>query len=257
MAVWELSSMSWAEVAGLAFPRTVAILPVGAIEAHGPHLPLETDVIIARAMARSAADALSEEGRDVLVLPPLAYTPAPFAAGFPGTLSIRPETLTAIVVDLGRALVGQGVPVLAVANAHLDPASLGALHAAGEALGDGGPAYVFPDLTRRSLARRLTPEFQSGACHAGRFETSIVLIERPDLVDDAVRVALPAFDRSLSTAIREGKGTFEEAGGARAYFGDPAAASPEEGAATVAELGRILAEAVRGAAPLSSGETDP
>lgn len=248
--------MSWDAVAGLDGHRTVAILPTGAIEAHGPHLPLETDVIIARAMARAAAEQLAggddaaDPDLDVLLLPPLVYTPAPFARGFAGTISIRPETLTALVTDIGGSLATTGVGTLAVANAHLDPAHLQALHTAGAALAGAGGAHirwVFPDITRRALADRLGAEFRSGACHAGRFETSIVLAERPDLVDDDGRRALPPVDRSLSIAIREGNRTFEEAGGDRAYFGDPAAATAEEGAARVDELGRILAEAVRAA----------
>jgi creatinine amidohydrolase len=91
---------------------------------------------------------------------------------------------------------------------------------------------------------RLTEEFQSGACHAGRYEGSIVMAERADLVRESVRRGLPANPASLSTAIREGKRTFEEAGGARAYFGWPADATAEEGRATIAALGAILADAV-------------
>lgn len=244
MSVRELSEMSWDAVAGLDRRRAVAILPTGAIEAHGPHLPLETDVIIAGAMARAAAAGLAARELEVLLLPPVVYSPAPFARGFPGTVSVRPETLTALVTDIGRSLAGHDFTTLAVANAHLDPAHLGALHAAGDALAAEGVGWILPDITRRALAERLTAEFRSGACHAGRFETSIVLAERPELVDDAARAGLPAVDHSLSAAIREGKRTFEEVGGERAYFGDPASASAEEGRGTVAELGRILAEAV-------------
>jgi creatinine amidohydrolase len=244
MAVWELSSMTWIEASGLDRDRTVAILPTGAMEAHGPHLPLSTDVIIAEAMARDGAARLAARGMEAVLLPALAWTPAPFAAGFPGTLSIRPETLTALVVDTGRSLLAHGIRTLAVANAHLDPAHLGALHAAGDVLGREGVTWVFPDITQRALAERLTVEFRSGACHAGCFETSIVLAARADLVDDAARQDLPPVDLSLSVAIREGKTTFEEVGGDRAYFGDPAAATAEEGAASIAELGRILEESV-------------
>ncbi len=108
-------------------------------------------------------------------------------------------------------------------------------------------------LTRR-WARTLSAEFKSGACHAGRFEGSIVLAERPDLVRDDVRRGLGAVTASLSTAIAEGKRTFAEAGGPRAYFGDPAAASAEEGRRTIATLGAILAEAVMEALEDSGAE---
>ena len=73
-------------------PR-VAILPLGAIEAHGPHLPVGTDVWISEAMARSGCERLLGEGVPAAVLPSLAYTPSHFAGSFPGTISIRAETL--------------------------------------------------------------------------------------------------------------------------------------------------------------------
>lgn len=244
MSVRTLAELGWPAREGLDRQRLVVILPAGAIEAHGPHLPLATDVIIAEAMARAGAERLEAAGYDALLLPPLAYTPAPFAAGFAGTVSIRPETLTALVVDIGRALHAHGMRCLAIANAHLDPAHLRALADAVATLTADGLATAFPDLTRRRVAERLTAEFRSGACHAGRYETSIVMAVRPDLVDDAARLDLPPVMQSLTVAIHEGRRTFEEAGGARAYFGDPAAATAGEGAATIDELGRILAEAV-------------
>ena len=83
---------SWSEVADLDRGRAVLILPVGALEAHGPHLPLNTDVVIARAMAEAGAAQLQERGRSAWVLPPLHYTSAGFAAGFPGTISVSPST---------------------------------------------------------------------------------------------------------------------------------------------------------------------
>ncbi|HXL15441.1 MAG TPA: creatininase family protein, partial [Methylomirabilota bacterium] len=67
MAIHELADMTWEEVCGLDAARTIAILPVGAIEAHGPHLPLATDVVIALAMARAGASALASRGLGALV----------------------------------------------------------------------------------------------------------------------------------------------------------------------------------------------
>jgi creatinine amidohydrolase len=103
---------------------------------------------------------------------------------------------------------------------------------------------VFPDLTRRRLSNRLTAEFRSGACHAGRYEGSIVLAERPDLVHRDLMAALRPNPRSLVAAIQRGDETFTEAGGPEAYFGFPAEATPEEGRAIIAVLGMILDEAV-------------
>jgi creatinine amidohydrolase len=90
----------------------------------------------------------------------------------------------------------------------------------------------------------LTDEFRSGACHAGRFETSVVAAERPGAVREILRLTLPPNPTSLSKKIREGARTFREAGGDRAYFGDPAAATPEEGRATIETLAEILVTAI-------------
>lgn len=238
----------------LAYPRheeaagrpRVALLPVGALEAHGPHLPVGTDLVIAEAMARSAAAALEGDGLFVTLLPALPWTPAPFADELAGTLSVRPETTTALVVDVAAALARRGCVCLGVANAHFDPANLAALAAARDEIGRRGAIRLaWPDVTRRALAARLTEEFASGACHAGRYETSILLAERPGLVDEGLCAALPENPASLVDAIRAGRRTFREAGGARAYFGDPARATRAEGETSVARLGELLAEAVR------------
>ena len=241
-----LAAMTWEEARDAAGRESVAILPVGAIEAHGPHLPLETDVIIAEAMARAAAARLNRRGLRSVVLPPLAYTTAPFARSFPGTISLRPETVTATVADIADALKRHGFALLAIANSHLDPTHLASLEAAASAIRrDSGLPVAFPNLTTKPWALRLGIEFRSGACHAGRFETSIVLAERLSLVREATMATLPANPASLSQAVRDGKQSFEEAGGARAYFGYPADATAEEGRETVEELGAILDEAVR------------
>lgn len=245
MPVHELAQLTWEEVRDLDRGRTLVVLPVGAIEAHGPHLPLDSDVVIATAMARAGAKRLAARGHVVLILPALVYTAARFGADFNGTLSISGVTVTAVIVDLARSLSDQAFRLLAIANAHLDPEHLAALNEAVK-LGrvDRLVPIIFPDLTRKPWGSRLGDEFKSGACHAGQFESSIVLSEQPDRVRNDVRRSLKPNPRSLSDAIKAGKRTFAEAGGERAYFGDPAAASAEEGRRTIDILGGILEEAV-------------
>jgi len=249
-----LAAMTWEDARAAAAARAIAVLPVGAIEAHGPHLPLETDVIIAQAMARAGAERLAARGLHPVILPPLTYTAAGFAGGFAGTLSLRPETVAATVVEIAASLSAHGFALLAIANAHLDPAHLSSLATAVQRAGDElGFTIVFPDLTTKPWALRLGEEFRSGACHAGRFETSVVLAERPDLVRDGIRADLPANPASLSRAIREGKTSFEAAGGPRAYFGWPADATAEEGRALIDALGGILEQAVQAEHSVDAG----
>jgi creatinine amidohydrolase len=235
------ADMTWEEIRDLDVATAVAILPIGAIEAHGPHLPLSTDGHIAEAMAHAGAEKLARRGFGCLLLPCLPYTAAPFASEFPGTLSVRPETVTTIVLDLRESLSRHGIQTLAIANVHLDPAHLGALDAAVDASGAG---IVFPNITRKPWASRLTEEFQSGACHAGQYESSVIMAACPELVRNEIRRSLSPNLISLSQAIRDGKRTFHEAGGPRAYFGNPAQASTEEGRRVIDILGGILEEAV-------------
>jgi creatinine amidohydrolase len=245
MAIRELADLTWEEVRDMDRSRTVALLPVGALEAHGPHLPLGTDNVIAVAMARAAAERLAKAGVPSLLLPPLPYTAAPFGAAFAGSLSMSPATVTSLLSDLALEVTRHGFAALAIANAHLDPAHLSALEdARRQAATRGARPVICPNLTRRDNAARLTDEFRTGACHAGRYEGSVVLAERPDLVRSSVARTLPPVTASLSTAIRDGATTFEQAGGPRAYFGWPAEATAEEGATTIAALGGILADAV-------------
>jgi len=245
MAVYALASMTWTEVRALAPGRAVAILPTAAVEAHGPHLPLGTDIVIAEAMARAGADRLSARGLDVLIIPTLPLAPAPFAAAFPGTIHTPAEATTMMVTGAARSLAEHGIRVTAIANAHHDPAHVDALRAAVASVAkDGRAVLVFPDLTRRRWASKLTEEFQSGACHAGRYEGSIVLAEHPETVRTGVMGRLQPNRRSLVDAMRAGHATFGEAGGTDAYFGAPADATADEGRTTIEALGGILEEAV-------------
>lgn len=244
MPLHELAAMTWEEVRELDRAGAVVVLPVGAMEAHGPHLPLATDVIIGEAMARACGRELAAEGRTVVLLPPLWATAAGFARDFPGTVAVRGGTVTALVREIATSLAEQGFGTLALANAHLDPEHLASLRSVADAP-PLGIRVVFLELTRRRVAEQLGDEFRSGACHAGRFEGSVVLAEAPHLVRSHIAADLEPVPHSLSDAIREGKRTFAEAGGPRAYFGRPAEATAREGVETVRILGRLLAEAVR------------
>lgn len=233
--------LTWTQVRDLDRTRTVPILPVGAVEAHGPHLPLGTDGIIADAMAEAALVPLRVRGFQGVILPPLDLTVARFGAGFPGTLNFQASTVQALLGDLLEILSYQGFTMLAIANAHLDPEHLASLQAA---LVDSPLKIAYPQITRRSHAERLTEEFRSGACHAGQYEGSMVLARRPELMRVDVAQTLPDVHASLVDAIREGKRSFVDAGGPDAYFGSPRQASAEEGEATLRTLGEMLAEAV-------------
>jgi creatinine amidohydrolase len=245
--------LAYPEAEEAARSGAVLILPIGSTEPHGPHLPLDTDVVIVEAMAGRAAERLRAEGVEAYVLPPIAYAVTEFGRGFGGAISVSAPTAAALLEEILSAFAAQGFSRIAVASAHLEPAHLGSIRDACARVKDvTGVEVIFPDLTTRRWASMLTEEFKSGACHAGRFETSIVMARRPEDVREEVRATLPPNPVSLSRKIREGVTDFRSAGGDRAYFGDPAAATAEEGASTIETLAEILVTAVR-----EAGRTTP
>ena len=237
--------LTWKEADEAIGRGAVMILPVGSTEAHGPHLPLGTDVIISEEMSRRAAGRLEEQGINAFVLPPLAYSVTDFSSDFAGTISIRRATATALVRDICTSLYKQGARLVAVANSHLEPEHIAAINDAIEQVKqETGRAVAFPDKRRRRWAATLTAEFRRGDCHAGSYETSLVMAARPELVREAVRRALDRVPISIAEKIRDGARTFKEAGGAQAYFGSPGEATRAEGEASYEALAGMLVTAV-------------
>jgi creatinine amidohydrolase len=236
----ELTSPQVAEL--LTGPRTpVLLLPVGAVEPHGPHAPLGTDELISAGMCARAAERLATDPElRVLVLPALNYGVTDLAVHFPGAISIGADTLRALVIDVCRALQDHGLRRIVVVNNHFEPAHVAALRAA---VSEAGVAHL--DLLRRANVARLTDEFRSGSCHAGQYETSLVLADRPDLVDADVMRELPAVRVDLPAGMSAGRADFVELGMDRAYCGSPAGATAAEGESTFDTLTDLLVELIR------------
>jgi creatinine amidohydrolase len=238
-------NVTWKEAQEAIRRGVVLILPVGSTEAHGPHLPLATDVIISEEMSRRGAEKLQHRGIEALVLPPLAYSVTDFSSDFPGTISIKKETAAALIRDICVSLYSQGAKLVAIANSHLEPEHLASINQAIDAVEkETGRTVAFPDKRRRRWAETLTEEFRRGDCHAGSYETSLVMAARPELVREEVRSDLERVPISIAARIREGARSFTEAGGTQAYFGDPRAASREEGEASYDALSNMIVIAV-------------
>jgi creatinine amidohydrolase len=220
------SKMTWAEVDEAMKDRPVALIPVGAVEAHGPHLPLETDTVIATEMARRGAAKLKESGVSSLILPPVYFTVADFGADFAGTLSLPAETATVLLRDVAVA-AGKKFRAVCYVNIHLEPRHLECLKKAVEEAGKQGVSVCYTDITKKRWAELLGDAYRLGD-HGGAFETSLMMAAAPDQVRERERISLPPME-GLLAAMKKGAKTFLEAGGEDAYFGDPTAASSEEG----------------------------
>ena len=221
----------------------VLLLPLGATEPHGPHAPLGTDTLISSRICERAAGRLRDDA-DVrtLVLPPLAYGVTRYAASFAGAISLSEPTVRALVHEICGSLAAQGFERVVLVNSHFEPEQVRALRESVREL--DGPVRLL-DLTRRENARRLTEEFRSGSCHAGRYETSLVLAAEPQLVQQERMSALEARMVDMPAAIRDGRTDFRSLGMDRAYCGAPAEATPDEGEQTFETLVEMLVEVVR------------
>ena len=233
-----ISDMTWTEIQDLMKDRPVAIVPVGAVEAHGPHLPISTDTVIATEMARRGAAKLAEHGVPALILPPITFTVAEFGADFAGTLSIPAETAVALMRDVALG-AGKKYRCVAFANLHLEPRHLECLKRAVEEARKAGASVCFADLTKKRWAELLGEDYQRGD-HAGAFETSLMMAAAPSMVRERERISLAPTD-GLVAAIKKGAKTFVEAGGEDAYHGDPTAASAEDGENYYEALAEALA----------------
>jgi creatinine amidohydrolase len=232
-----LAELTSAGLEALRERRPVALWPVGAVEPHGPHAPLGTDTLISVGMCERAAARLGDP--PTVVLPALAFGVTRYGAAFAGAIGITEATLRAVVLDVAAAVQQQGFRRLVIVNNHFEPEQVGTLRAAAA---DAGALYL--DLVRRRNAQRLTDEFRRGSCHAGRYETSLVLADAPELVDPSF-AGLPANDVDMPGAMAEGRTDFLAMGMERAYCGAPAEASAEEGRATFQTLTEMLVELVR------------
>jgi creatinine amidohydrolase len=192
------------------------LLPVGATEQHGPHLPLDTDTRIALAVAERVAERLT----DTVVAPPVAIGASGEHAGFPGTLSIGTKVLADVLIEIVRT-AGPEFDRLVVINGH------------------GGNAYALRAAAATCAAEGRPLEVWSvrlpGAdAHAGRTETSLMLHLAPELVVLAAAVVgnTDPLDELLPKMMESGVREVS----ANGVLGDPTGATPDEGAALLAAL---------------------
>ncbi len=248
MSGHELARMTYVEVeALLARPEPkIALLPTGSTEAHGPHLPLATDSIIAEEMARRAAKRLATRGFVAVRLPTMHYAVTDWAADFSGSAGISKVAARSVLLDLARRCAQMGFDATVLVNAHLEPDNIATLRGVIREYeeSDAPGKLLFPDKTRRRNAARLTAEFQSGSCHAGQYETSLVLAVDPGLVRGELAEALANHHVPLHELITKGAKSFADCGLDQAYCGDPAKASAAEGEASYDALASIIVDAV-------------
>jgi creatinine amidohydrolase len=153
-------------------------------------------------------------------------------------VSVPAAVLTSYLNAICDGLLVAGVRHVCFVNNHLEPAHDAAVRAVLTGR-DARRVSVACPLTKK-WARTLSAEFKSGQCHAGRYETSIMMAAAPELVVEDLRARLAPVPISLSDKLRDGISTFEAMGMHAAYAGDPAAATIEEGEQLIERLGEMV-----------------
>ena len=219
----ELATRAWTDVASGSY---VLLVPLGSTEQHGPHLPLDTDTRIARAVAEEVC----RRHDDVLVAPALAYGASGEHAGFAGTISIGTDALRLVLVELARSL-GPEIRRVVFVNGHGGNAD--ALRAAvGQLRAEGRPVDAW------------SPRVEGGDAHAGETETSLLLSIEPSVV--RLERAEAGNDRPLAQLLPDLRRGGVRSVSANGVLGDPSGASPERGRATLALLAADLEAMVIG-----------
>jgi creatinine amidohydrolase len=238
--------------------RTLVVLTASPLEEHGPHLPLGVDAFTARHFAHEVATRLvaAHPGWSAVLAPPLYL--GSFTLDGVGTVTVRPRVVRDALVDYGRSLARAGFRHILVSNGHAGPTHLAAL--------DEAAAIVSREtgVTMASLSGHLSWEFRSGRfldrvegalgrtltaeerrafaddAHGGWWETSMMLMLRPDLVDGAYR-DLPPATYSLPERLVP---NYPTRNGGRGYVGHPAMGDPAFARATTEVLAAAAMELV-------------
>ena len=255
-----MSARNWIDLTAADLARTagediVAVLPLAAVEQHGPHLPLGTDLIIGEGLLRHAVSVLPTEVT-VLLLPTVPVGTSSEHLAWPGTLSLPPELLVEALVAQGRAVAAAGIRRLVLSNSH------GGNHAAMDMAALRLRRECGMLVVKASYVRSPPPEpplldaaeLRHGL-HGGALETAMMLHLAPERVDTDqladFRSIGQDLERTCSYLQPEGPGAFAWLAGdlhPSGVAGNAAAADAVTGERLVAHYGGVLATLIQEAA---------
>ena len=258
------TSRYWADLTALEFAqmqtsgeaaRTIAVLPVAATEQHGPHLPLSVDTVLVDGILKAALPRLATD-LNVLVLPTQAVGLSPEHARFPGTLTLKTETILRLWTDIGESVAAAGISKLLIFNAHGGNVSLmdlvaRDLRARFDMLVYSVSWFNLPltDTQGQDVNALFSLEEHRFGIHAGDIETSMLLALAPERVDmtQAQHFASAAQTRAQQFSIL-GNGKSAKLGWQMQDYnpagavGNAAAATADKGHALLDAAGRALAQ---------------
>ncbi|WOP15983.1 creatininase family protein [Ottowia sp. SB7-C50] len=238
--------------------RTIAVLPLGATEQHGPHLPLSVDANLAHSMADATTDHLPAD-LPVLFLPVQRIGYSPEHAAFPGTLTLKSETVIRLWTDIAESVAASGVTKLVLFNTH--GGNVGLMDVVARDLRARLGMLVYSvswftlpltDADGKDVMARFSPEEQRFGVHGGQAETSMMMALKPGLVRKSKARAFASTSQQRAAAHRVlGNGRSAKLAWAAQDLnpdgaaGDAAAARVEDGFTLIDATGRALAELLK------------
>ncbi len=175
--LWE--TLTWPEITERLKLVDTAILPCGAIEQHGPHLPLDVDYFDSVYMAKKVAEACNDP--KPFVLPAVPYGVSYHHSEFKGTICVTNNSLSALIYDIGMSLAHNGIKKLVILNGHGDNAPT--LNYAAQMINRDAKIFVCVETGETSDIDLYGLIDTPNDIHAGEIETSTTLAIRPELVD--------------------------------------------------------------------------
>ncbi len=248
----QLADLRAPQLEQLITPRSIFVQPLGAVEQHGPHLPFNTDLLVADRVATAAVQRVGAD-LDVWLLPPLAYTKSNEHAWSPGTIWLSATTLLAVLDDIGRCVATTPARKLVFFNGHGGNSALVGVANREIRLAHGLMTFLaHPGVPPDQGGASPTDELGMGI-HGGTDETSIMLHLAPELVD------MTTATRNVPESLAEyryvrfggavGFGWLSNDFGPDGHIGDPTVATAERGAtlfdAAVEAFCEALAEVAR------------
>ena len=233
-----LYKMNGTQIKSIQGKCTLAFLPMGPTEVHGPHLPLMTDITSGLELAERASDKLEEKGITSLIATPVTYCHADVTNCFPGNTSLRADTVAAMIEDICISLANSGFYRIVVTSGHADPSNAAAVERGFENAKKQNPKIktAYSKWFDRGIVGGEAKAAFNGThpewdLHAGESETAFNMMRNPELLDmDQIKSLKPNYaGEFLFQKIGEGAKDFLECGAPDAYFGDPASATAENG----------------------------
>jgi len=248
------SELTTADFAQLDVSRTVAVLPVAATEQHGPHLPLSVDTDLVEGVVQASLAHLPA-ALSVLFLPTQAVGLSPEHARFPGTLTLRAETVIRLWTEIGESVAASGIRKLLLLNAH--GGQVGVMDIVARDLRARCGMLVYSaswfnlplkDVHGQDVNAQFSTQEHRFGVHAGEIETAMMLALKPELVrmDKAQHFHSSSADRAVSLPVLGNGRSAKMAWQMQDYnplgaAGNAAAATAEKGRALVSAAGKGLA----------------